>query len=105
MLGLVFRGALFVGAAVATGAVLGPAIWRNGRPIAKSALRSGMEVAEAARVAAARFVEDIEDLVAEVRHEQAEATEDDAATSATAASPNAEPPPNDNQAKAKASND
>jgi len=68
-------GALFgAGIAVGVGVVLfGPAIWRATRPLAKSALKAGIEGYSVARVAAARAGEEIEDLVAEVAMEMNEA--------------------------------
>lgn len=65
-----FGSGVLLGAALGTGAaLLGPLMWRAGRPLAKSALRAGIEGFGAARVAAARIGEEVEDLVAEVRHE------------------------------------
>ncbi|MGQ7792220.1 DUF5132 domain-containing protein [Faunimonas sp. B44] len=66
----IVRGGFFLGIAVGAGAaVVGPALWRTARPYAKSAVRAGLEGYAAARVAAARVGEEVEDLVAEVMHE------------------------------------
>jgi hypothetical protein len=76
MFGQLLRGGLLLGVALGAGAaIVGPAVWRTARPYAKSALRSGIEGLAAARVAAARVGEEVEDLVAEVMHEISEATE------------------------------
>lgn len=84
------RGGLLVGAAVAVGSWIGPSLWRNARPVAKSALKTGMGAAEAARVAAARLAEDIEDLVAEVRHEMSDAEPEAGGPAAGKAEPDAD---------------
>jgi hypothetical protein len=69
-LGQIFRGGFLIGVAVGVGVVMfGPSIWRNSRPLAKTALRTGIQGVAAARVAAARLGEEVEDLIAEVMHE------------------------------------
>lgn len=68
------RGGFFVGLAVGIGgALIAPAYWRSGRPLAKKALRAGVEGYVVARRTTARFTEEIEDLIAEVTHEMHEA--------------------------------
>ena len=70
----IVKGGFLVGVALGAGAaVVGPVVWRTARPYAKSALRAGLEGYAAARVAAARMGEEVEDLVAEVLHEMTEA--------------------------------
>ena len=67
------RGNLLLGVAIgATAALFGPKIWESGRPTIKKALRAGFEGYGAARVATARFSEEVEDLVAEVLYEMKE---------------------------------
>lgn len=69
------RGGFFWGIALGAGAALaGPAAWRSGRPVAKRALRAGVEGYVAARRLAARMGEEIEDLVAEVAHDMKDAS-------------------------------
>ncbi|MBJ3776593.1 DUF5132 domain-containing protein [Acuticoccus mangrovi] len=64
---------LGIGVAVGVGATLfGPSIWRATRPAAKSALRAGIDGYAAARLAAAKVGEEVEDLVAEVVFEMSE---------------------------------
>ena len=64
------RGNFFLGAAVGAGAVLfGPTLWKSGRPAIKSAVRAGIEGYGVARIKAAQFAEEVEDLVAEVVYE------------------------------------
>lgn len=74
-MGRVNGGVLFgAGIAVGVGAVLfGPTIWRATRPLAKSALRAGIEGYATASLTAARVGEELEDLVAEVVMEMNEA--------------------------------
>ena len=68
------RGGFFVGLAVGAGAALvGPAYWRVARPAAKKAMRAGVEGYIVARRGLARMTEEVEDLIAEVSHEMAEA--------------------------------
>ena len=66
-----FGTVLLVGAgALAVGAVLAaPHVLRVGRPLAREALRRGMEFYGRARAATAELAEDVEDLVAEVQSE------------------------------------
>lgn len=72
----IVRSGFLIGVAVGVGAaVFGPMAWRSARPFAKSALRAGIEGYAAARVAAARVGEEIEDLAAEVKHEIKEASQ------------------------------
>jgi len=74
--GKVIRGGLFLGVAVGIGAaIVAPTVWRVMRPAAKSALRAGIAGYGAARTAAARAGEEVEDLVAEVVYEAEEAEE------------------------------
>jgi hypothetical protein len=74
MEGVDMKGSFFWGLAIGVGAaVAGPGFWRSGRPAAKKALRAGLEGYVVARRAAARMVEEVEDLVAEVAHEMKEA--------------------------------
>jgi hypothetical protein len=61
---LVGAGALAVGLVVAA-----PTILRAGRPAIRQGLKRGMELYSRARTAASEFVEDVEDLVAEVQSE------------------------------------
>ncbi len=71
------RGNLLLGIAIGAGAALiGPKFWESNRPAIKKALRAGIEGYGAARVAAARFSEEIEDLVAEVLYEMREGVAD-----------------------------
>lgn len=64
------RGNLFLGIAIGAGAALfGPSLWKSGRPAIKGAVRAGMEGYGVARVKAAQFAEEVEDLIAEVAHE------------------------------------
>lgn len=70
------RAGFLLGVAAGVGAAwAGPSVWRATRPLAKSALRSGLEGYAKARVASARLAEEVEDLVAEVAHEMASAVE------------------------------
>ena len=79
-IGKMVRGGLLVGVAVGVGAaIVAPAVWRIMRPTAKSALRAGLAGYGAARTAAARAGEEVEDLVAEVVHELDEEAEADRA--------------------------
>lgn len=55
----------------ATGALLGPRIVREGRPMAKTAMKAIVQASAAARVRGAELVEATEDLIAEVRSELA----------------------------------
>lgn len=76
-----FGGGLLIGVAAGVGAALiGPALWRLGRPVAKDAIKASVAGYGAARVALARASEEVEDLVAEASHELSEAA---AATAAT----------------------
>ncbi|TCT07800.1 DUF5132 domain-containing protein [Aquabacter spiritensis] len=69
-------GGLLIGLALGLGtAVIGPALWRLGRPLAKDAIKAGVTGFGAARVAVARASEEVEDLVAEAAHELAQATQ------------------------------
>lgn len=62
--------ALVVGGALVVSAVIAaPAVLRASRPVAREALRRGLRLYDRARAASAEFVEDVEDLVAEVRSE------------------------------------
>lgn len=64
----------FIGLAVGAGAALtGQSYWRVARPAAKKAIRAGIEGYIVARRNLARMAEEVEDLVAEVSHEMAEA--------------------------------
>lgn len=68
------RGNFFLGFAFGAGAMLfGPSLWTSGRPAIKGAVRAGIEGYGVARVKAAQFAEEVEDLVAEVAHEMQEA--------------------------------
>ena len=68
------RGNLFLGIAIGAGAaVFGPSLWKSGRPAIKGAVRAGIEGYGIARIKAAQFAEEVEDLVAEVAHEMQEA--------------------------------
>jgi len=91
-IGKVVRGGLLLGVAVGVGAaIVAPAVWRVMRPTAKSALRAGLTGYGAARVAAARAGEEVEDLVAEVVHEMETEAETDEAAGDAAESVGAEP--------------
>ena len=71
----IVRGTFILGIAVGGAAALvGPSVWRVARPLAKAALRAGLEGYGAARIAGARMAEEAEDLFAEVMHEIDEAT-------------------------------
>jgi hypothetical protein len=59
---LVGGGALAIAAVVAA-----PKLLRASRPVVREAMRRGFGLYERARAAAAEFVDDVEDLVAEVR--------------------------------------
>ena len=61
---LIAGGALVVAAVIAA-----PAVLRASRPMAREALRRGLRLYDRARAASAEFVEDVEDLVAEVQSE------------------------------------
>jgi hypothetical protein len=61
---LIGGGALAIGVVIAA-----PTILRTGRPLIRQGLKRGLEVYARARAAAAEFVEDVEDLVAEVQSE------------------------------------
>lgn len=64
----------FMGLAVGAGAALaGPSYWRVVRPAAKKAMRAGIEGYIVAQRALARMSEEVEDLIAEVSHEMAQA--------------------------------
>jgi hypothetical protein len=60
------------GAWLAVGVALGVAFGERLRPVAKSALKVGMDVVERAQVAGAEALERGQDLVAEARHEREE---------------------------------
>jgi hypothetical protein len=73
------RSNLLVGIAIGAGAALfGPKLWQTNRQTIKKTLRAGIEGYGAARVAAARFGEEVEDLVAEVLYEMKEGAEGEA---------------------------
>jgi hypothetical protein len=60
------------GGALAVGVVIaGPALLRQARPLVRAGLKRGLGVYARARAAAEELVEDVEDLVAEVRAEMA----------------------------------
>ncbi len=62
---------LLGGGALAVAAIVtAPRILRTTRPFVREGLRRGLGLYEQARAAAAEFVDDVEDLVAEVRAEQ-----------------------------------
>ncbi|WP_084653305.1 MULTISPECIES: DUF5132 domain-containing protein [Sphingomonadales] len=83
--GTIMRGSFFWGMVVGAGGTLVASIpWETTRPAAKRALRAGLAGYAAVRGAAARFAEDVEDLVAEVAHEMKQTPAPEAA-SATAA--------------------
>lgn len=67
--GRIFGAVLIVGAgALAVAAIIAaPSLLRAARPGAREALRRGLGLYERARGAAAEFVEDVEDIVAEVQ--------------------------------------
>lgn len=68
------RDNFFLGVAIGVGAALfGPALWKSGRPAIKGAVRAGIEGYGVARIKAAQFAEEVEDLIAEVAHEMHEA--------------------------------
>ena len=72
-----FSSGLLVGLVVGAGAALvGTDRWQSARPIAKGLIRMGLAGFAAARRAATRAAEDLEDLVAETMHEM---NEEDAA--------------------------
>jgi hypothetical protein len=76
---------LLVGAGALTIAtiVAAPTILRASRPIAREALRRGLDLYGRVRAAAAEFADDVEDLVAEVRAETtADPPANDASTGA-----------------------
>lgn len=67
------RDNMLIGIAIgAAAALVGPKLWESSRPTIKKALRAGLESYGTARVAAARFSEEVEDLVAEVLYEMKE---------------------------------
>jgi hypothetical protein len=72
-LGRVMGTILVLGAgALALGAVIAaPKLLQTARPLVREGLRRGMSLYDRARVAAAEFGEDVEDLVAEVRSDMA----------------------------------
>lgn len=75
----------FLGLAVGVGAAVGgQSYWRVARPAAKKALRAGIEGYIVARRGLARMAEEVEDLVAEVSHEMAEAAAEADKSPATA---------------------
>jgi hypothetical protein len=57
------------GALVITAVIAAPALLRAARPMARETLRRGLRLYDRARTASAEFVEDVEDLVAEVQSE------------------------------------
>ncbi len=71
-------------AAVAVGVVAAPRIFRASRPFLREALRRGISAYDRVRSASADLIEDIEDLVAEVRaevlHDSKAANDEDPAT-------------------------
>lgn len=72
-----FKQSVLAGAALGAAAVLLapkvlPAVARSGRPLAKSAIKSGLHAYERARESFAEFGETAEDIVAEARAEYAE---------------------------------
>lgn len=71
LLGRVFGTALIVGGAVAAVAavVAAPQVLRAARPLAREALKRGLRIYERSRTAAAQFVDDVEDLIAEARED------------------------------------
>jgi hypothetical protein len=73
--GKALGGGVLIGIAMGVGAALiGPALWRLGRPLAKDAIKAGVTGYGAARLAAARASEEMEDLVAEAADELSQAT-------------------------------
>lgn len=79
------RGSFFWGMVVgASGALLGSIPWETTRPAAKRALRAGLAGYAAVRGGAARFAEDVEDLVAEVAHEMKQTPVPEAASGTAA---------------------
>lgn len=71
LLGRVFGTGLIVGGAalaVAT-VVAAPKLLRAARPLAREALKRGIDIYETMRRASAEFADDVEDLVAEVRED------------------------------------
>lgn len=74
--GKVLGSGVLVGFAVGVGATLiGPALWRLGRPFLKDVIKAGATGYGAARLAAARAAEEMEDLAAEAAHELSQATQ------------------------------
>lgn len=57
------------GALAITAVVAAPKLLKSARPVVREGLRRGLGLYERARSAAAEFVDDVEDLVAEVRSE------------------------------------
>lgn len=80
--------AIGVGAALVAVAAL-PAIMRAGRPLARAALKSGILLLEKGREVIAEAGETLEDLVAEVRAELAQESEERAAAHAASEMPEA----------------
>jgi len=67
--GRVLGGIMFLGAAALAVAVViaAPRMLKTARPFVREGLKRGMKLYEKARASAAGFVEDVEDLVAEVK--------------------------------------
>jgi hypothetical protein len=57
------------GTLIVTAVIAAPAVFRAARPVARESLRRGLRFYGRARAATAEFVEDVEDLVAEVQSE------------------------------------
>lgn len=57
------------GVAVVAGIAAAPVVLRRARPLVREGLKRGMRFYADARSAAAEFVEDVEDLVAEVKND------------------------------------
>ncbi|TAK27697.1 MAG: DUF5132 domain-containing protein [Chloroflexota bacterium] len=65
------RGALLMGIAGAlVGGVLGPVLARATRPVAVGAITQGISIRENVRARVAELREDLDDLVAQARHER-----------------------------------
>jgi hypothetical protein len=68
---------LGAGALAVTAVLAGPPLLRAGRPLLRQGLKRGLEVYTRLRASAAEMIEDVEDLVAEVRGELADASQRD----------------------------
>jgi hypothetical protein len=67
-----YRNGLITGLALGIVATLfSPTLWRWGRPVAKSAVKGGLDVYDAGRESVGRIGEAVEDLVAEAQFERA----------------------------------